>query len=49
MRNKIIHDGFLDLNPQIYELRENGKVKERFILLPDLNSAGKFEKIWIKK
>lgn len=44
MRNKIIHDGFLGVNPQIYELRENGKVKERFILLPDLNSAGKFEK-----
>lgn len=44
MRNKIIHDGFLDVNPQVYELRENGELKERFILLPDLNSSGKFEK-----
>ena len=44
IRNKIIHDGFLDVNPQIYELRENGDVKERFILMPDLNQYGKFEK-----
>lgn len=44
MRNKIIHDGFLDVNPQIYEFRERGEVKERFILLPDLNPSGKFEK-----
>ena len=44
MRNKIIHDGFLDVNPQIYELREDDELKERFILLPDLNSSGKFEK-----
>lgn len=44
MRNKIIHDGFLDVDPKIYEVRENGELKERFILLPDLNSKGKFEK-----
>lgn len=44
IRNKIIHDGFLDVHPQLYELRENGVVKERFILLPDLNASGKFEK-----
>ncbi|TCB47469.1 hypothetical protein E0H83_03030 [Acinetobacter terrestris] len=44
IRNRIIHDGFLDVNPQLYEFRENGDVKERFILLPDLNQSGKFEK-----
>lgn len=45
IRNKIIHDGFLDVNPKIYEHRENGAVKERFILLPDLNQSGKFERL----
>lgn len=44
IRNRIIHDGFLDVNPQLYELRENGNLKERFILLPDSNKSGKFEK-----
>lgn len=34
-RNLIIHDGFLDDMPKAYELRSEGNVKERFILMPD--------------
>lgn len=35
LRNLIIHDGFFDEQPKVYEVRANGVVQERFILLPD--------------
>lgn len=35
LRNHIVHNGFLDMEASIYENKEKGKLKERFILMPD--------------
>lgn len=37
LRNHIVHNGFLDMEASIYENKENDKLKERFILMPDYN------------
>ena len=36
-RNQIIHDGFLGELPKVYQEKQDGKVVERFILVPDRN------------
>lgn len=43
LRNHIVHNGFLDMEASIYENKENGKLKERFILMPDY-SEGQLDK-----
>ncbi len=40
LRNLIIHDGFFDEQPKVYEDRASGIVQERFILMPDRNKNG---------
>ncbi|NNH38443.1 hypothetical protein [Acinetobacter terrae] len=35
LRNHIVHNGFLDMEASIYENKEKGELKERFILMPD--------------
>lgn len=39
LRNHIVHNGFLDMEASIYENKENDKLKERFILMPDYNDG----------
>ncbi|MFW1754935.1 hypothetical protein [Acinetobacter wanghuae] len=39
LRNHIVHNGFLDMEASIYENKENGQLKERFILMPDYNEG----------
>ncbi len=39
-RNQIIHDGFLDELPKVYQEKQDGQVVERFILVPDRNETG---------
>ena len=36
IRNEIVHNGTWELNPKIFILFENGKVRERFMLFPDM-------------
>jgi len=43
-RNLIIHDGLLDDMPKVYRVIENGKVVEKYILFPDVNESGRFER-----
>ena len=43
LRNHIVHNGFLDMEASIYENKEKGKLKERFILMPDY-SDGQLDK-----
>lgn len=35
VRNRLIHDGLLDDMPKAYEVISDGKVTERFVLMPD--------------
>lgn len=35
LRNLIIHDGFFDEQPKVYEVRADGLVQERYVLMPD--------------
>ena len=39
-RDHIVHDGFLDELPKVYEERRNGGVIERFMLFPDIGDKG---------
>lgn len=39
-RNQIIHEGFLDEFPKVYQEKRDGKVVERFILVPDRTETG---------
>mgnify|MGYP005859206379 CR=1 FL=1 len=39
LRNLVIHEGFFDEQPKVYEFRENGVVQERYILMPDRESG----------
>ena len=39
-RNQIIHEGFLDEFPKVYQEKQKGKVVERFILVPDRTESG---------
>lgn len=39
LRNHIVHNGFLDMEASIYENKENGILKERFILMPDFEEG----------
>lgn len=43
LRNHIVHNGFLDMEASIYENKEKGRLKERFILMPDY-TEGQLEK-----
>lgn len=43
LRNHIVHNGFLDMEASIYENKEKGKLKERFILMSDY-SDGQLDK-----
>jgi hypothetical protein len=43
-RNHIIHDGLLDDIPNTHKVIEDGKVVEKFALLPDRGPEGRFEK-----
>lgn len=36
IRNEIVHNGTWELNPKIFIRFENGKVRERFMLFPDM-------------
>lgn len=44
IRNLVIHNGFIDDMPKVYKVVKDGCTIDKFILFPDKNDAGFFEK-----